>query len=63
MMARQAIAASRLLVAGSTDAFFLQAKLVTARFYCELLLPQSAGLLAAVTAGSRDLLALAAEQF
>jgi 3-(methylthio)propanoyl-CoA dehydrogenase len=63
MMARQAVAASRLLVAGSADDTFLQAKLVTARFYCEQLLPQSSGLLAAVTAGSRDLLTLDAEQF
>ncbi len=51
------------LAAGSTDTDFLQAKLVTARFYCEQLLPQSSGLLDAVTAGSRGLLALDAEQF
>ena len=63
LMARQAIAASGHLVAGPADAAFLQAKLVTARFYCEQLLPKSSGLLAAVTAGSRDLLTLDAEQF
>ena len=33
----------------TTDADFLQAKVVTARFYCEQLLPQAAGLLPAVT--------------
>jgi 3-(methylthio)propanoyl-CoA dehydrogenase len=63
LMARQAIAASRHLVAGSPDTAFLQAKLVTARFYCEQLLPQSSGLLAAATAGSRDLLTLDADEF
>jgi 3-(methylthio)propanoyl-CoA dehydrogenase len=63
LMARQAITANRLLDAGSADTAFLQAKLVTARFYCEQLLPQSSGLLAAVTAGSLDLLALDPEQF
>jgi len=63
LMARQAIAADRLLVAGSADTAFLQAKLVSARFYCEQLLPQASGLLAAVTAGSRDLLTLDAGQF
>ena len=62
MMARQALAASRLLAGGSTDTAFLQAKLVTARFYCEQLLPQAAGLLPAVTAGGRDLLVLDGEQ-
>jgi alkylation response protein AidB-like acyl-CoA dehydrogenase len=63
LMARQAIAASQRLSVGSGDTAFLEAKLVTARFYCEQLLPQAAGLLAPVTAGGRDLLALGAEQF
>ena len=57
LMARQAIAASRLLVTGSADIDFLEAKLVTARFYCEQLLPQAAGLLPAVTAGAEALFA------
>ena len=36
--------------------------MVTARFYAEQLLPQAAGLLSSVTAGSRDLFALPAER-
>jgi 3-(methylsulfanyl)propanoyl-CoA dehydrogenase len=58
LMARQAAAASRRLVEDDDDAGFLHAKVVTARFYCDQLLPQSAGLLAAVTAPTRDWLAL-----
>ena len=44
--------------AASGDAAVAEEKLVTARFYAEQLLPASAGLLGAATAGSRDLFAL-----
>ncbi|GAC1592966.1 MAG: acyl-CoA dehydrogenase [Acidimicrobiales bacterium] len=54
VMARQALAVTR-LPAGDP---YYEAKAITARFYCEQLLPQARGLLAAVTAGSRDLFAL-----
>jgi 3-(methylthio)propanoyl-CoA dehydrogenase len=47
VMARQALAATRL----GTDDPFLAAKVATARFYCEELLPQAGGLLPAVEGG------------
>jgi 3-(methylthio)propanoyl-CoA dehydrogenase len=56
LMARAALAASRLLrTAGGADAAFLQEKIDTARFYAMQLLPQAAGLLPAVTAGAGPL--------
>jgi alkylation response protein AidB-like acyl-CoA dehydrogenase len=56
LMARSALAASRLLRdAGGSDAVFLQEKIATARFYAGQLLPQAAGLLPAVTAGAGPL--------
>ncbi|MEY2421202.1 MAG: 3-(methylsulfanyl)propanoyl-CoA dehydrogenase [Acidimicrobiaceae bacterium] len=58
VMARQAIAARRLGV----DDPFNEAKLETARFYLEELLPQVHGLSAAITAGSDLLFALTPEQ-
>jgi len=56
LMARSALAASRLLhTAGGADAAFLREKIGTARFYAGQLLPQAAGLLPAVTAGAAPL--------
>jgi alkylation response protein AidB-like acyl-CoA dehydrogenase len=63
LMARQALAASRRLASGSTETDFLRAKLVTANFYCEQLLPQASGLVPATTAGAADLMALSPAQF
>jgi hypothetical protein len=57
LMARSALAG---LATG--DAELADTQLVLARFYAEQLLPQSAGLLGAATAGSRDLFALDADQ-
>ena len=54
VMARQALAAGRMPPGDG----FARAKVVTARFYCEQLLPQAAGLLAAATARPDDLFAL-----
>jgi alkylation response protein AidB-like acyl-CoA dehydrogenase len=59
LLARSAQAAQRLLDDGEGDADFLRQKLVTARFYAEQFLPQAAGLVPAVTAGSADLQAAA----
>ena len=56
LLARSALAAQRRLEAG-TGSELLEQKVVTARFYCDQLLPQAAGLLAAVTAGPSDLAA------
>ncbi len=58
VMARQALAANALAAAGEGDADFLAAKVVTARFYAENLLPQALGLVAPVTAGAGDLFAI-----
>jgi 3-(methylthio)propanoyl-CoA dehydrogenase len=57
LLARSACAAHRLAAAGQGDAEFLAQKLVTARFYCDQILPQVHGLLPAVTAGVGDLAA------
>ncbi|RDE24994.1 acyl-CoA dehydrogenase [Motiliproteus coralliicola] len=63
MMARSALQAQAMLETGSGDAEFLQAKLVTARFYCEQLLPRTAGLLSAIRSGSDSTMALDDDQF
>ena len=63
LMARQALGATQRLATSPNDTDFLRAKLVTARFYCEQILPQAAGLLSATTARAGDLLALTPEQF
>ena len=64
LMARQALAARRLLPSATGNrTAFLETKALTARFYCAQLLPQAGGLLPAVTAGSSDLLELTPEQF
>jgi 3-(methylsulfanyl)propanoyl-CoA dehydrogenase len=56
LMARSALAASRLLPgAKGSDAVFLREKIGTARFYAGQLLPQAAGLLPAITAGAGPL--------
>ena len=60
LLARQAAAATRLLDTGGDgyDADFLRAKVATARFYADQLLPQARGLLRAATAGHGDLYAI-----
>ncbi|HJR25951.1 MAG TPA: acyl-CoA dehydrogenase [Acidimicrobiales bacterium] len=58
VMAQQALAATRLLAeAGPGDKAFYEGKVLDARFFCEQLLPQAAGLVPAVTATNRDLAA------
>jgi 3-(methylthio)propanoyl-CoA dehydrogenase len=61
LLAKGAAAAQAAIDAGEGDDF-LAAKVVTARFYAEQLLPQVAGLAGAVTAGADDLYALSPEQ-
>jgi hypothetical protein len=64
VMAKAALAAQAGLGRGNgADAGFLEAKLVTARFYAEQLLPLAAGLLGPVTKGHRTVMALADNQF
>jgi len=55
LLARSAQAAARLAADGLGDADFLAQKVVTARFYCDQILPQVHGLVPAVTAGAADL--------
>jgi hypothetical protein len=58
VMARQALAAQGHLDAGTGDAELMAAKVVTARFYAEQLLPAVHGLRSPVTAGFDDLFAI-----
>ncbi len=62
-LARGALAASRHLAAGTGDANFLHAKVVTAQFYMANILPQAQSLARTVTEGAGTVLELAAEQF
>ena len=52
LLARQALAARNELDAGSDDVSYLTAKITTARFYAEQVLPTAAGLVPAVEAGA-----------
>jgi alkylation response protein AidB-like acyl-CoA dehydrogenase len=67
LMARSALAARTALVDGRGDdpreAAFLQAKITTATFFCEQILPQTRGLVSAVRAGHDAVLGLPADQF
>jgi hypothetical protein len=62
-MGRAALLAAKHRHDGSADARFMEAKIVTARYYADCLLPQAAGLAQTVTHGGDSALALAAEQF
>jgi alkylation response protein AidB-like acyl-CoA dehydrogenase len=62
-LARGAQAANARLEAGDTDRDYLAARLVTARFYAEHLLPRTQAYLQAILAGSQTLMALREEQF
>jgi hypothetical protein len=58
VMAQQALAATAALAdAPPRDKAFLEGKVLTARFFCEQLLPQATALVPAVTATNRDLAA------
>jgi len=61
LMARSAVAAQNMLDGGQGDTEFLEAKLVTTRFYCTQLLPQVQGLADATIAPVDDLFAIEAE--
>jgi alkylation response protein AidB-like acyl-CoA dehydrogenase len=63
MLARGAIAAKAGLKDGSGDPSFLTAKIVTARFYGEHILPRAASLKAAATAGAATIMAMEAAAF
>jgi alkylation response protein AidB-like acyl-CoA dehydrogenase len=63
MMGLSALKADDKLSAGQGDASFLEAKVVTARFYCEHLLPRAGACLVSATAGSASIMGLAEDQF
>ncbi len=61
-MARAALVAQEKLAAGE-DPEFHEAKLITARFYAEQILPKATALMSAIKAGGKSTLALAEGQF
>jgi alkylation response protein AidB-like acyl-CoA dehydrogenase len=63
LMGQAALRATALLESGSGDEAFLRAKLTTARFYGEHLLPRTGPCLAAITAGPGSMMELSVEQF
>jgi hypothetical protein len=62
-LGRAALIAYQQLAQGFGNADFLRAKIATARFYAECLLPQASGYAHAVTHGGESVLALPAEAF
>ena len=62
-MGRAALIATESLAKNQGDVDFLHAKIATARFYAECLLPQADGLSQAITEGSETVLALAPDQY
>jgi hypothetical protein len=63
LMARQAVAAAAKLGLGEGDPKFFEAKIITARFYIEQIVPQVTALLGPVTRGSELFFALDEAQF
>jgi hypothetical protein len=61
--AQAAVAADRQLEAGEGDTVFLEAKLFTARFYMERLLPRTRSLAATMLSGADNLMDLDEEHF
>jgi acyl-CoA dehydrogenase len=62
-LGRAARIAAEKLRAGEGDASFMRAKIATAQFYAESLLPQAEALAQSVVSGSATVLALSADQF
>lgn len=63
LLAKSALAAKQDLDAGVGDHDHLEAKMVTAKFFCEQILPQVHGLVSPVRAGHADLMEIAAKDF
>ncbi len=63
MMVRSGLKAQALLEQEAGDTAFLQAKLITVRFFCEHLLPRALAHQEAAMAGSESIMALAEEMF
>ncbi len=62
-LAREAKVAAELLAKGEGEKDYLEAKIATARFYADQLLPLADGMLASVTSPSSELFALTEAQF
>jgi alkylation response protein AidB-like acyl-CoA dehydrogenase len=63
MWLRMAVAATRLKAAGEGDVKFLDAKLVTARYFAERVMPEAGALRRKIEGGSEALMALSPEMF
>ena len=63
MWLRMATAAQRMLAAGEGDAAFLNAKLLTARFYAERIMPDTGSLRRKLEAGAESMMAMPVEMF
>jgi len=63
LMGESALKATARLAAGSGDTAFLKAKVVTARFFCEHLLPRTGACLETIEAGPGSMMALDVDQF
>src|SRR5665811_770199 len=61
LMGKAALAADSMIQTGDGNEQFLRAKLATAKFYGEQLLPSVYGLIESVTAGAEQLFAIADE--
>jgi len=61
LLARQALEAMKRLEQGGGDALFLKAKIATARFYAEQILPAAPALLGPITRGADLLFAISAD--
>jgi alkylation response protein AidB-like acyl-CoA dehydrogenase len=62
-LGRAALAAARHLHAGTGDAGFLAAKIVTARYYADCLLPQASAFMTTLVEGGPSAVAMPAERF
>ncbi len=63
MWLRMAVAANKLKAAGEGDAAFLDAKLITARFFAERILPDAGALRRKIEGGAESVMSLPAEMF
>jgi hypothetical protein len=63
LLARAALSANRQLARREGDPAFLEAKIVTARFFADTLLPQGTALLGPLKTGGRTTMALQEMQF
>ncbi|MGI9329104.1 MAG: acyl-CoA dehydrogenase, partial [Gammaproteobacteria bacterium] len=61
-LARAATVAAERVAAGDADTGFYAAKLATARFYCQQIMPQASAYSLAVTGGAAAIMAIAEDQ-